>query len=375
MEELLAAGADGRGALPPTLRDALMVRVERAPEAAQEVLRLLAVAGAPGPRAAGGGRRPRAARAARGAARGGRRAPRRGRQRGPYAFRHALQREVVADDLLPGERAELHRRIADALERRARPEPAHAGPSAQRGHRAAPPRERATSPPRCARASRPRTPPSASTPTARPPPCWSARSSSSTRVPERGGAGRHRPRRAARPGRRRAPAGRRPLRGGGAARAALEALDPDRDRRARRRRPGAPLAGAVDARPRDAALETARRGLELLPEDEPSEERAALTSWWAKMRMLQGRYREAAADRARTPRPSPSGRRRRLARARARRAGRVAHGAGRARGGEPRAARGDRRRARELDRPARAGQRLHEPRRLAAPAGPARARR
>ena len=31
-EELLAAGGDGRGALPPTLRDALMVRTERLPE-------------------------------------------------------------------------------------------------------------------------------------------------------------------------------------------------------------------------------------------------------------------------------------------------------------------------------------------------------
>ncbi len=43
-EELLAAGGDGGGALPPTLRDALMVRTERLPEDAQEVLRVLAVA-------------------------------------------------------------------------------------------------------------------------------------------------------------------------------------------------------------------------------------------------------------------------------------------------------------------------------------------
>ena len=41
-EELLASGLDGRGGLPPTLRDALMVRVERLPDTAQEVLRLLA---------------------------------------------------------------------------------------------------------------------------------------------------------------------------------------------------------------------------------------------------------------------------------------------------------------------------------------------
>ena len=35
-----------------------------------------------------------------------------------YAFRHALLREVVDDDLLPGERAELHLRLARALEPR-----------------------------------------------------------------------------------------------------------------------------------------------------------------------------------------------------------------------------------------------------------------
>ena len=36
-----------------------------------------------------------------------------------YRFRHALLREVVHDDLLPGERAELHLALARALERRA----------------------------------------------------------------------------------------------------------------------------------------------------------------------------------------------------------------------------------------------------------------
>src|SRR6185436_12452201 len=43
-----------------------------------------------------------------------------------YAFRHALLREVVADDLLPGERTELHRAFAEALERRAASGPAGA---------------------------------------------------------------------------------------------------------------------------------------------------------------------------------------------------------------------------------------------------------
>ena len=36
-----------------------------------------------------------------------------------YSFRHALLREVVADDLLPGERTELHLTLARVLERRA----------------------------------------------------------------------------------------------------------------------------------------------------------------------------------------------------------------------------------------------------------------
>src|SRR6185503_8135816 len=40
-EELLAARLDGRGGLPSTLRDALMVRIERLSQPAQEALRVL----------------------------------------------------------------------------------------------------------------------------------------------------------------------------------------------------------------------------------------------------------------------------------------------------------------------------------------------
>jgi DNA-binding CsgD family transcriptional regulator/tetratricopeptide (TPR) repeat protein len=119
-EELLAAGEDGRGALPPTLRDALMLRVERLSGDAQQMLRVLAVAGlADDPLLAGAGGLD--APALRDALReavaahivvidpGDR-----------YEFRHALLREVVHDDLLPGERAELHLALARALEQRAR---------------------------------------------------------------------------------------------------------------------------------------------------------------------------------------------------------------------------------------------------------------
>src|SRR4051812_35096416 len=117
-EELLAAGLDGRGGLPPTLRDALMVRVERLSAPAQDVLRLLAV----------GQRLDHALLAEAG---GQDSATLRGALReavashivvanddGAYTFRHALLREVVEDDLLPGERAELHLELAHALERR-----------------------------------------------------------------------------------------------------------------------------------------------------------------------------------------------------------------------------------------------------------------
>ena len=49
-EEILAAGLDGRGTLPPTLRDALMLRVERLSQDAQEVLQWLACQPARRPR-------------------------------------------------------------------------------------------------------------------------------------------------------------------------------------------------------------------------------------------------------------------------------------------------------------------------------------
>jgi DNA-binding CsgD family transcriptional regulator/tetratricopeptide (TPR) repeat protein len=117
-EELLAAGLDGRGAPPDTLRDALMLRVEGLPEPAQEILRLVAV----GQRtdhpllAVASGLDERTLRDAL-------------RETvdshilvagddGRYRFRHALLREVVEDDLLPGERAALHLALARALETR-----------------------------------------------------------------------------------------------------------------------------------------------------------------------------------------------------------------------------------------------------------------
>ncbi|MDP9294806.1 MAG: AAA family ATPase, partial [Actinomycetota bacterium] len=118
-EELLAAGLDGRGGLPTTLSDALMVRIERLSEPAQEVLRLLSAAQLLShdvlADASGLGAADLRAVVREAAESNVIVADTRGR----YRFRHALLREVVHDDLLPGEAADLHLRLARVLERRA----------------------------------------------------------------------------------------------------------------------------------------------------------------------------------------------------------------------------------------------------------------
>jgi DNA-binding CsgD family transcriptional regulator/tetratricopeptide (TPR) repeat protein len=117
-EEILAAGLDGRGPLPPTLRDALMLRVESLSGPAQEVLRWVAsqieidhelLAGVTELDAVSLREALREAVTSQILVANAERA---------YAFRHALLREVVHDDLLPGERAELHAVLARALEER-----------------------------------------------------------------------------------------------------------------------------------------------------------------------------------------------------------------------------------------------------------------
>ncbi|HEX3736965.1 MAG TPA: AAA family ATPase, partial [Solirubrobacterales bacterium] len=115
-EELLAAGADGRGRLPSTLRDALLLRIERLSETSRGLLRILAVAGRLkhdhfvavckiDEDALAGGLREAVEAQVIHVGRDDR-----------YVFRHALLREVIYDDLLPGERAELHLRLARVLE-------------------------------------------------------------------------------------------------------------------------------------------------------------------------------------------------------------------------------------------------------------------
>ncbi|WP_232074594.1 helix-turn-helix transcriptional regulator [Phytohabitans suffuscus] len=120
VEELAASSdPDGCRDLPDTLRDLLLARVDRLPDAAQRVLRL----------AAAGGTRIghdllaevaevhdhalddalRTAVVAQLLVAG---------VDGGYEFRHALVREAVHEDSLPGERARLHARYAAAIEAR-----------------------------------------------------------------------------------------------------------------------------------------------------------------------------------------------------------------------------------------------------------------
>ncbi len=115
IEELLAAGP---GPLPPSLSDALMVRVERLPQSAQEVVRTLSVA-QPADHALLEELEVLDDTALRTALRdaiAGHVVAVDDSDR--YTFRHVLLREVVYDDLLPGERSELHRAVARALEAR-----------------------------------------------------------------------------------------------------------------------------------------------------------------------------------------------------------------------------------------------------------------
>jgi DNA-binding CsgD family transcriptional regulator len=113
-EELLAAEQRG-GGLPGTLQELLLARIEALPAAAQQAVRVAAVAGRqvrhqllaaacglPEP-ALLAALREAVARQVLAAAEDG------------YAFRHALLQEVTYADLLPGERSQLHRTLATVL--------------------------------------------------------------------------------------------------------------------------------------------------------------------------------------------------------------------------------------------------------------------
>ena len=115
-EELLTASSCADGTLPTGLAALLLSRVERVSDSAQQVLRAAAVAGGGADdtlvRAASGLPDDVYEEAVREAA---------GHQLlafdepGGYRFRHALLREAVYADLMPGERTRLHARIASLL--------------------------------------------------------------------------------------------------------------------------------------------------------------------------------------------------------------------------------------------------------------------
>jgi DNA-binding CsgD family transcriptional regulator/tetratricopeptide (TPR) repeat protein len=116
-EEVLAASREGI-ALPVSLRDALMLRIDVLPEAAQHMVRLIAVHGRPATHrllaAAGalpedelhGALREALARQVLVQ-----------RADHTYALRHALFAEALDADLLPGERTSLHLALAEAIDR------------------------------------------------------------------------------------------------------------------------------------------------------------------------------------------------------------------------------------------------------------------
>ncbi len=116
-EELLVASAQGCSDIPDTLRDLLLQRVERLPAVAQEVIRvvavehpmrhsLLAAIAQLEPADLLLGLREAVAHQVLIAG-----------DRDTYAFRHALVGEAVYGDLLPGERSEIHLRLAETLDR------------------------------------------------------------------------------------------------------------------------------------------------------------------------------------------------------------------------------------------------------------------
>jgi DNA-binding CsgD family transcriptional regulator/tetratricopeptide (TPR) repeat protein len=122
-EEVVAMLADDPSALPRSLTtslgDLLLTRVDRLGPAARRVVELTAVAGGRVPHrllgAVDDSPDPELLTALREAVEAAVLVP--DEPGAGYAFRHALVREAVYDDALPGERVRLHRRIAEVLAR------------------------------------------------------------------------------------------------------------------------------------------------------------------------------------------------------------------------------------------------------------------
>ena len=124
-EELVAASVAGLGGqLPPTLRDALMARIETLPDPTQHVLRVAATAGQQVEHdvlaEVAGLPEAELFDALRDAISAYVLVP--DNQRETYAFRHALVQEAVYAELLPGERVRLHAAFATTLAAREDPD-------------------------------------------------------------------------------------------------------------------------------------------------------------------------------------------------------------------------------------------------------------
>jgi ATP/maltotriose-dependent transcriptional regulator MalT len=292
-EELLAAGLDGRGTAPQSLRDAFMLRIERLSPAAQQAVRALAVGRKIGERTiaelmgidhAELNAALREAVSEQVLVTG---------DDDCFYFRHALLREAVYDDLLPGERVELHLALAKTLEQRA--------PEAQddvelattiAGHYAAagdqPAALRATVHAALA-AQQIHAYGETADLAERALELWPRVTGASEMfeidrvgllllAADAHGCGGDRGR------------------GEVLLKEALAGLDPDRDPR----RYSGLLARLAKARwslnRGEEGVETARRALSLLPENDHSRERATLLAWLARTRVLRGKYRDAVTD-------------------------------------------------------------------------------
>ena len=118
-EELIAAGDVDRDELPTSVHDAVLGRVEGLDRQARDVLAVVSVTGRPVDEVliedAMGIEADRALEAVRSCV--DRQILMCDRKSELYDIRHALAREVICAELLPAERADLHRRIAEALDR------------------------------------------------------------------------------------------------------------------------------------------------------------------------------------------------------------------------------------------------------------------
>ncbi|WP_181034314.1 helix-turn-helix transcriptional regulator [Arthrobacter sp. GMC3] len=117
VEELLGLGdCDAASELPATLTDLLLARYERMLDPVQYFLRVLAAGGVCVPHAQAVAAYDKSVEEFETSARAAQRANLLTLEGSNYTFRHALVREAIHADLLPGERTRFHTRYAQALE-------------------------------------------------------------------------------------------------------------------------------------------------------------------------------------------------------------------------------------------------------------------